>query len=390
MQRRGVVFLFGEAGIGKTESIHQLRKEFSEEAGTDIPLVTVHSAHYALQGAGLPMKIPNDDTRFRHALPEWFPKEEEYPRGMIFFDEFNQAPKHVRDMFFSMIEDRKMHEGYLPKGWIIVAAMNPSTSNYEVNKIEQNAALRRRVKMFFITENTAEWKKHARTTAFHARDGMERPCHPMVLDWVMRNPREYLHNTNARDSGQQYPCPATIQTVSLDAWIMEDEKIPIHMPFARNRYASSIGVKYADILCSYIADNQVLLDPTLVMTTYSTDKALRNKVKSLLNTPGQQARVIELSDALANRLFTDMLPVEQVAPNLADFFSDLPNEQLTALFTKMYAESKEVHEGTKYMQSVSTELMNYPAWTKVSGSITKSFIDAKAQFTGGELPPDPM
>lgn len=74
--------------------------------------------------------------------PEWFPNDPD-SQGIIFLDEINRGRRDVLQAVFQLVLDKKLHRYSLPKGWHVVAAMNPSTDDYIVTDISDKAFLDR-------------------------------------------------------------------------------------------------------------------------------------------------------------------------------------------------------------------------------------------------------
>ncbi len=62
-------------------------------------------------------------------MMDWFPLDK-HSRGVIFIDELTTMPSDVQPVLFEFILSGRLHSKQLPKGWKIVAASNPPTSDY--------------------------------------------------------------------------------------------------------------------------------------------------------------------------------------------------------------------------------------------------------------------
>jgi hypothetical protein len=122
----------GPMGCGKSEIVKQVANELGIQL-VDLRLAQMEPGDLI----GIPYR--NGD-RTDWALPGWFPKEG--TRGIIFLDELNRAPNDVRQAVFQLIWDKKMHMHSLPKGWAVVAAINPDNSDYQVEVLDK-AMIRR-------------------------------------------------------------------------------------------------------------------------------------------------------------------------------------------------------------------------------------------------------
>jgi hypothetical protein len=128
-----VPFLWGAAGIGKTEAV----KQYATENGLDF----VH-LHLATQEVGdlVGLLRFRDDGAVEHSRPEWFPTS---GKGIIFLDELNRAHPDVIQAMFSFITHGSIHRHQKPSEWKIVAAGNYSNDNFQVTDTSDSAWLSR-------------------------------------------------------------------------------------------------------------------------------------------------------------------------------------------------------------------------------------------------------
>lgn len=115
-------FLWGNQGIGKTQTIKQICKELN--------LGFVH-LHAATQDVGdlVGLLHHTSDGRVKHARPEWMPDD---GQGIIFLDELNRANPEVLQALFSLFTERTIHTHKIPEGYTFVAAGNYQGENFNV------------------------------------------------------------------------------------------------------------------------------------------------------------------------------------------------------------------------------------------------------------------
>lgn len=128
-----VPFLWGNQGIGKTQSIKQYAKE------NNLGFVHLHAATQDV-GDLVGLLIKTDDGRVKHARPEWMPTEGE---GIFFLDELNRASSEVLQALFSFITEGTIHTHRKPLGWKIVAAGNYQNNSFNVTDTSDAAWLSR-------------------------------------------------------------------------------------------------------------------------------------------------------------------------------------------------------------------------------------------------------
>ena len=158
--------LVGAMGIGKSQIVAQVAKELG------IGLIDLRLAQMETGDlVGIPYeKCTNTcktdkDGNLIHgkhktewAMPGWWP--EEGTKGILLLDEINRAPNDVRQAVFQLIladhkGQRKLHTHVLPKGWAVVAAMNPDNGEYQVETLDK--AMVRRFIMLTVQPDVESW-----------------------------------------------------------------------------------------------------------------------------------------------------------------------------------------------------------------------------------------
>ncbi|HWS36172.1 MAG TPA: MoxR family ATPase [Actinoplanes sp.] len=118
------VLLWGEPGIGKTATLHQLAD------GLGLPLTTViASVHEPSDFSGLP--VVGDDPAVQGvpmAPPDWAVRLVRDGHGLLFLDELSTAPPAVQAALLRVVLERRVGALTLPPGIRIVAAANPRSS----------------------------------------------------------------------------------------------------------------------------------------------------------------------------------------------------------------------------------------------------------------------
>lgn len=358
-QFRGAYCIVGEAGMGKSQIVHQL----AEDVGAEI--CDIRTAQFGLMGTGIPStKGAKSEDHFKIKLPGIFPKEGD--KSIVLFDEINQGQPHAIAMFFSMIEDRRMFDYVLPENAMVVALMNPATANYAVTTIENNAALRRRLKFVYAVPSFADWVKHAKTTRFHSTPvdlaclGMAKACHPDVLKYFQNNATA-IDDKKARVQNKQYTCPATIQTISLDAYVLDKEKDTLYGDTARIRFASSIGNTAASALCAYIQDNSVMIDPLQLLTNY---KAVKSRVTKLVKNDKVEI-LSELNINVLNVLFSEKPEIKKVAKNLVTFLNSMPHDIVGSVLMTMESVAEE-NSAQQYLDDLMYYMQDLDGWMELN------------------------
>lgn len=126
----------GDAGLGKSEIVQQWVKNKQKE-NPDYGFIDIRAAYYeAPDMIGFPTTFKDSEDRLRtgNALPDFWPTSGE---GLILLEEPNRASTSVLNTFMQLLTDRKVTENYeLPTGWMIAAAVNQDSAEYDVNTMD--------------------------------------------------------------------------------------------------------------------------------------------------------------------------------------------------------------------------------------------------------------
>jgi AAA domain (dynein-related subfamily) len=158
-------FIWGHAGIGKTEVVRQYAKDngfhffpFYLGAMSDVGDI-LGLADFIKDTSGNTIA-----TRF--APPEWLVKAIDYCNAnpdsgaIIFLDEFNRARRDILNGMFSLALDKTFHTIKLPKNCHIIAAGNPPTDEYFTTDVNETALMARFVHIK-LEPTFEEWLKYA-------------------------------------------------------------------------------------------------------------------------------------------------------------------------------------------------------------------------------------
>lgn len=150
----------GITGIGKS----YLVKQVTEEEGigfVDLRLATQEVTDLI----GIPRTIKNEKTEEYETYwtkPGWWP--EEGTKGILALEEVNRAPEDVRQAIFQLLTEWQLHTHKLPKGWSIVALINPDNGQYHVNQLD-SAFKRRFVQIVVNPPDEIDWSVWAKKSS---------------------------------------------------------------------------------------------------------------------------------------------------------------------------------------------------------------------------------
>lgn len=139
----------GAAGIGKSE-ICQLWVEKQRTRNPNFGFIDLRVAYLeAPDFVGFPGESVDESGRVRtsHRLPEFWPTDPK-SEGLLLLEEPNRGTTAVMNCLMQLLTDRKVHNYTLPKGWVIAAAINPDSAEYDVNSLD--AALKNRFAIFEV------------------------------------------------------------------------------------------------------------------------------------------------------------------------------------------------------------------------------------------------
>ena len=372
-QFRGVICLVGQSGVGKSQIIHQVAEDMNICKISD-----VRTAHMSTLGAGVPKLTGESDRNFKILLPPQFEETDE--PLLVFFDEFNQGMQHALGVVFSLVEDRLFFDFRLGKKTVIVAAMNPNTANYVVQNIESNAAIRRRFKFMYVVSNAKDFLKHAETSRFHTTDteckaigALSKPCHPVVLDFLRGSP-SLIEDAKARDLSKQYACPATWQTVSLDAYVLDYSKIPLDSETAKIRFGASIGMTMAQQLVGYINDRSAVLSAEDVILHFSS---VQPKLEKLVAN-GALEKLMGLTSDVLEFIFISEPDVNRCARNLIKYLMIIPNDASISAMQQIPMIAQQNKAGM-YLTQLMKELRNHQEFVTLNQRLETAHasIDSK-------------
>lgn len=189
----------GCTGIGKTPSV----KAWAAARGA---ACFVHNfGHMQAQDVSMCLFAP-DGSSFHYLPAEWFlavnkaaSDKETYPGGaVLFLDEVNRAPIDVLNAFFTLTDDRRVHDFTLHPDVLVVAAMNPSSDRHTVNGFEKDPAMRKRLAFVHVHESLPDWLDYAKNAGIS----------DIIRSFLRTQSDSAFYNRALRSSGKVFPTPA--------------------------------------------------------------------------------------------------------------------------------------------------------------------------------------
>lgn len=133
--------IVGHHGVGKSQAVKQYALEHELEF-IDLRLGTQDVGDLLGLAEFEKDPITGQSIATKFMRPDWFPTDPN-SKGIIFMDEINRGRRDVLQAVFQLCLDKRLHRYELPKGWHVVAAMNPNTEDYVVTDLSDKAFLDR-------------------------------------------------------------------------------------------------------------------------------------------------------------------------------------------------------------------------------------------------------
>ena len=153
-------FLWGPAGIGKSNGVEQLAQLLKQRTGKMVIVTDVRLLLFSpVDLRGVP--VADAQRRFTDWLkPRIFDmKQEENVINILFLDELSAAPQSVQAAAYQITLDRRIGEHTLPENCIVIAAGNRTTDRSVAYKMPK--ALCNRLMHYNVQSDFASWKKWA-------------------------------------------------------------------------------------------------------------------------------------------------------------------------------------------------------------------------------------
>ena len=180
------VCIWGDPGSGKSARVKSLAKEMGyafvpmiasqREAVDIIGLPYIKKSDYSDEETGEVVTM----TSTSNHPPDWFCRASTEGKLILFLDEFNRAPKGVRDAALELINERRLNNIEIKPSVIIVLACNPADQEGRNAVQEMDHALTDRMLHLHNVADFGLWKTWAEETK---EDGSPN-IHPDIVDFL--------------------------------------------------------------------------------------------------------------------------------------------------------------------------------------------------------------
>lgn len=234
-------FLWGAAGIGKSEGVRQMAERIRQKTGKRVVVTDVRLLLFnPIDLRGLP--TANEDKTLAVWLRPTIFQMEESPDvvNILFLDELSAAPQSVQAAAYQICLDHKVGEHTLPDNCLVIAAGNRTTDKSVSYKMPK--ALCNRLMHFNVVTNYAAWLKWAiahdidsRIIGYLAFDNSKLCVEPEASDMAFTTPRswacvDYLMKNASGDLEALHPlisgCVGTDTALEFETWVKTRDELP--------------------------------------------------------------------------------------------------------------------------------------------------------------------
>lgn len=366
MPKKMTICLVGETGIGKTPIVHQWC------ANHDGYMRVLNFGHMSQEEVSMIMFTEQGDS-FDFVPPKFLLdlNEEAEKRGcaVLFLDEWNRGDKALVNALFTLTDDRRIHNFHLHENVLVVAAMNPSDSDYNVNEGEKDSAIRKRLNFVYCVHDIPAMLKHAKKSGWH-------PLVPSFLG----SASNYVYDQGARDAGKAFPCPSNWEKISHILNSAAAANTSLQDSSVRILVEGQIGTTAASKFMDFVDNENILIQPKEIFYDYTHYSNVRLRVASLANmkvnlntgeirpikeknTTDRTSILTELVQNTARDLFLEMPDAKRISPHLGLFIGDLPNEIMSSFLHSLQQEKKRAGDaGNAYFTKLNNLLAKTPEY----------------------------
>lgn len=251
IKARLVPFIKGSPGIGKSQIVQQIAKEFN--------LLVIDLRLSQCDPTDL-LGFPNIDQARQKAgyMPmETFPLEGEplpdgYAGWILFLDEFNSAPKAVQAAAYKIVLDRMAGQRHLHKNCAPVTAGNLETDGAIVEPM--STALQSRLVHLELIADAKEWDEWAVANGINHH----------ITSYIKFKPPQ-LHTFSPDHTDTNYACPRTWEFTSRILKELEDDPHNDLLPLLSGTLGEGVArefLTYRKIYKTLLKPEQIIANPT--------------------------------------------------------------------------------------------------------------------------------
>lgn len=308
-----VPFVWGNQGIGKTQSI----KQVADEMGAEL----IH-LHLATQEVGdlIGLLVHSADGTVSHARPEWMPPADCTKSYVLFLDEYNRAHPDVIQASFSIPTARMIHRHKLPKNCFVVAAGNHNSDSFNVSDTS-DAAWMSRFCHITLQPTVQEFTTYARDKG-----------HDSIADFIT----DHQQMLETKVKSEKAPHEALV-TPDRRSWLEMIAPLELETMDEAVRYEVYEGILGTAAASAFMAFKKTSAKTIKLRDILKDYSKVRKLVKEATNDRDTRFDILSLAtDELAQKLeTTPKFLNEKSIVQLHEFFLDLPKELLCQLVKKL-------------------------------------------------------
>ena len=236
-------FLWGPAGIGKSDGIKQIAEKLSRMTSKKVAVTDVRLLLFSpVDLRGVP--VADEHKQFTNWLkPRIFDMDSsDAVINLLFLDELSAAPQSVQAAAYQITLDRRIGEHRLPENCIVIAAGNRTTDQSVSYKMPK--ALCNRLMHYNIQSDFESWKRWATQAGIDSRiigylgfDNSKLCAEPESSDLAYPTPRSWTFVSNilktldhAGDFKSCHPmicaCVGSDTAVAFETWCRVCDSLP--------------------------------------------------------------------------------------------------------------------------------------------------------------------
>ncbi|TAE72439.1 MAG: ATPase [Bacteroidetes bacterium] len=188
--RKNAICIWGEHGIGKTQTI----EKFAYDNGFKFAYIAPAQFEEMGDLLGMP-QIQNENNKKATAFvpPDWVPKEE--GPGILLIDDANRADDRILRGIMQLLQNYELVSWKLPKKWHIILTANPDGGDYSVTPMD--FAMLTRMLHITLTFDVKAWAKWAENNNIDSRGINFVLSYPEIITGERTTPRtlvQFLDN----------------------------------------------------------------------------------------------------------------------------------------------------------------------------------------------------
>ncbi len=296
------LLLMGPAGLGKTSIV----KQYAADKGVK---VFEYRAAYCEPGDLKGLCNPDKDGEtMRFLRPEDFPPESE-ENCILFFDEINRASTAVMNCILQATDGSgRIATHKLPKGCLVIAAVNPDDASHNVNSMD--FALVNRFNIVSLEYDHSAILDYAKKSKWNSK----------VIGFITAE-KGIFSGDRHFDGNENLPTPRTLEFLSA----MESagtEDTDIHRAIACGLLGESIGLQYH----AYATGEQPLTVAELLEDSAESVK----RAKKLSDPKGLRSDLISSTNSEITELYKGSAVSPENHKKIIDYFNVIPADLAAA------------------------------------------------------------